>query len=363
MKLVVNWVGDGNNERALAQMISKGGARVVFLQRGLRKRIDIWEQGDKIHSGREKSVGRWRMLDDFLAGQPSGFQMLLRTLAITKGQRIDLMILESNRATFGLLLRRFGLAKRLVIVLTDYLPETGSRAICWHRRIVNRLLNCLAARVDEVWTVSPRIPAAQLNPGHFIMPIFIDPATDSKDANRTEITYIGFPSADHALEILFELARKHGWKLNIIGESIYLRGIAHLAPEDAVFHGLITDRDRIAKIMQNSFCGYAVYNNLGPTGYSYFGVPSKLFYYFSNNVPVITTNTSHFSAQVREHKLGHLVEPEKGQIEAAILELSRGYPQAKEAIVAFRKQWDAGVEEFLRERMAHLLGVDNTGQG
>src|SRR5204862_4941654 len=106
----------------------------------------------------------------------------------------------------ALVLRLFGKARKVVVLLTDFMPVRGSLLVRFHRRITTALTRFVSRHADEVWTVSPRIPTASVNPKNFVVPICIDdnqmPAGD-----RQEIGYIGFPSPDHALKEFIEICR------------------------------------------------------------------------------------------------------------------------------------------------------------
>ena len=355
MKSIVMWLGIGNNESACARLMSLYPARVYLLKRGTHEQAEIWEQGSQTHVLPEKNVSTMRLMDDAFFSQPSALKCLLKTWPIARGQRIDLLVVGSNRATMACWLRHMGLVDKIVLLLSDHLPDTPRWPVRHHRHLVNAMIRALATRVDEVWSVSPRIPEAQFNPRNFVIPLYIDECMPRNPSLGCEIVYIGYPSEDHALDLLFALAGRHHWKLNIIGASPYLQAIASSAPSTTCFHGTITDRQRIGQIMETCACGYAIYRDTGPTAYSYYGIPSKLFYYLSNDIPVITTNTSSFSPEVERHHLGQLVQPDSESIERGILDLLREARQYRESIRTFRGLWNAGVESFIAQRLKTLL--------
>jgi glycosyltransferase involved in cell wall biosynthesis len=243
----------------------------------------------------------------------------------------------------------------VVCTVVDHLPITGSPARRLHRRVAGWLTYLTARSADEVWAISPRIPAMRFNPNSHVIPFSID---DNKAAltSRAEIGYIGFPTQDHALDLAFEVCRKHGIRLNIIGNSPYLESIRRLAPPQTVFYGQLNDKEKIKDILSRCFCGYAIYRTTGAQSYSYYGFPSKSLYYFANNIPLLTTDTSLFTQEVGKLGIGQVVEPTLEQIEKAILDLKAGFQTYYEAINRFRETWNAGVEKFHRERLAVLLG-------
>jgi glycosyltransferase involved in cell wall biosynthesis len=134
-----------------------------------------------------------------------------------------------------------------------------------------------------------------------------------------------------------------------------LETIKPLAPPDTVFHGLLNDEEKIGKILNRCFCGYAIYRNTSPTSYSYYGFPSKTLYCFASNVPVVITDVAHFNENFEKRGVGRVVKPLPVEIEKAILEIKSDYEAYSRAIDRFRLEWNADVEAFHRERLTTLL--------
>ncbi len=360
MKTIVMLQGMGINERGWAMLASKY-SRVVLIQQGYMTHVEIWENETRVFNGPNHNVMRWRLLDEILLGLLSALRTFFLTLEHTKGRKIDTIIASNyHNSLAALFLRTFGKTRTVVPFLTDYLPPRGSFHIRAHRRITTYLMKLVSRFSDEVWILSPRIHTGDVNPRHFVVPIFISqrpPAT----AERTEVAYIGYPSHDHALDILFKLSTKHGFKVNVIGDSPYLESIKHLAPPGTAFHGLMNDEDRIGEILSKCFCGYCIYRDTSPNSYSYYGFPSKTLYCFANNVPIVITNVADFNHTYEERGVGRVVEPLPEKIEEAILQIKSKYPAFSAAIDRFRVEWNAHVEAFHAERFS-ALGVIN-GKG
>jgi glycosyltransferase involved in cell wall biosynthesis len=353
MKQIVMLQGMGNNERGWARVASAFG-RVVLIQQGMIQHVEIWENGQCTFRGPETSVVSTRKLDEITFSSFTMLRSIARCRENTRGQKVDAIIAANySMGLAALLLRAFGKTRRTIVLLTDFLPIRGSLAVRLHRCLTGWLGRFVARHADEVWTVSPRIPMVSENPRNFVAPIVLED-NGTPAGRREEIGYIGFPSPDHALEILFDVARRHGLRLNIIGQSPYLDAIRAQAPAGTVFHGTLNDPVKINEILARCFCGYAVYRNTGAQSYSYYGIPSKTFYYFASNTPVVTTNTAHFTQNIEKFGVGRVVEPQPEQIEAAVLQLKEQFQQYYEAIQRFRQTWNAAVEQFHRERFSDL---------
>lgn len=354
MRQIILLQGVGNNEQGWAKLLSQFG-RVVLVQQALICHTEIWEGGQCIYSGPEKNVANSRRWDDRLLGVLTILRSLRACWEHSCGEKIDLIISSGQSMTLpALLLRLLGKTRKVVCVLTDYLPPRGSFAVRIHRRFNTWLTRWVARHADEVWAVSPRIPMMQANPRNFVVPLCINENTSPPGA-REEIGYIGFPSADHALDLLFEICRRHGLKLNIIGSSPYLESIKHLAPPGTTFHGLLNDSDKIQGVLSRCCCGYAVYRNTSPQSYSYFGIPSKTLAFFASNTPVVTTNTAHFTQYISQFGVGHVIEPVPDQIEKAVLDLKAHSAEYSQAINRFRAKWNADVQSFHQEHITTLL--------
>jgi hypothetical protein len=72
-------------------------------------------------------------------------------------------------------------------------------------------------------------------------------------------------------------------------------------------------------------------------------------------VPVVTTNTAHFTQNIALSGAGRVVNPVPEEIEKAILDIRARFPVYYEAINKFRAMWNAGVEKFHADRLSGLL--------
>jgi glycosyltransferase involved in cell wall biosynthesis len=354
MKQIILVLGCGLNERGWARDFSKFG-RVTLIQMGLIDHVEIWEHEQRIFCGPETQTASRRNLDELLFGLINFLRTIRLILQFSKGAKIDLLVTGYYSSGFAAhFLRWIGMVRRIVFFLTDYLPPQGSWLTRLHRLIIGRFVRWAAKCSDEAWALSPRIQAACENPRHFIVPMHVN-THSSPICPREEIGYIGYPSYDHALDILFEICKKHSLRLNIIGDSPYLQSIKRLAPIDTIFHGLINNEEKIGEIFSKCFCGYAIYRNTGPSSYSYYGFPSKTLYCFASNVPVVITNVAYFNENFEKRGVGRVVEPLPEEIEKAILQIRDNYETYSRVIDRFRAEWNEDVETFHRERLTALL--------
>lgn len=347
-------VGIGNNDRGSARLASEFG-RVVLIQDAYVEHMEIWEKGECVYNGSEKTITGPRLLGELTFGLPSVWRNIRNYHRFMDCNSCDLIITSAYAQTAaGLWLRATGKTRKVVCVVSDFLPPRGKFTVRIHRRITGFLTRLVARFSDEAWTVSPRIPTAKVNPKNFVLPLLIDDNQTSA-AGREEIGYIGFPSPDHALDVLFAICQKHGFILNVFGDSPYLQSIKHLAPTNTVFHGITNDNVKIGKVLARCFCGYAVYRDTSQSSYSHYGIPSKCLQLFASNVPAVTTNTAFFTQYIAKSGAGCVVEPLAEQIEHAILDIQSNFLIYFKAINEFREVWNAGVKQFHQERISHLI--------
>lgn len=353
MKRILMLLGTGLNEREWAKIVSRYG-HVALVQRTFVEHIETWENERLVESGPEIPVKNNRLFNEVTFGMKN-MLLFFRFQKLMRPEPAEVTIAMSySFALLALLFKLSGRTRKVVCIIVDYLPPSGNWRLRTHRRITGWISRRVAALSDEVWAISPRILTASANPRNYVMRFPVS-NHHAPMAPREEIGYIGFPSADHGLEMLFEVCHRHGFKLNIIGDSPYLQSIRHLAPANTQFHGITNDPEKITPILARCFCGYAVYRNTGPQNYSYYGFPSKALHWFANNTPIVTTNTSYFTEHIVRHGVGKVVEPVADEIEKAVLDIRARFPMYYEAINSFRDSWNAEILSFHQERMSALL--------
>lgn len=350
---IVMLQGTGLNERGWARYISRFG-HVVLVQRTFIEHVEVWQHGRLIDNGPTQPVKLNRTLGE-MTFWVRNFLLLRRYWKYFSPQKADVVIATAYSFTLlALVLRKLGRVRKVVATVVDYLPPVGPFHVRLHRRLTTALTRWVARHSDEVWTISPRIVTADANPRSYVMQFPVDDFHVPR-GQRTEVGYIGFPSPDHALELLFEACQRQQLRLNIIGDSPYLQSIKHLAPAGTIFHGITGDPAKINAILARCFCGYCVYRSIGPDNYSYYGFPSKAINWFANNTPIVTTQTSHFTQQIETLGIGRVVQPDLARVEAAILDLQANAHAYYDAINRFRDQWNAEMEAFQTERLTALF--------
>jgi hypothetical protein len=341
--------GVGNSEQDMARICSRNG-RVVLVQRGWNHHVEIWEGGLRTFVGPMIKNKYWR-LGDALFGLLGSIRVVREALKHCPDKPYDVVIgTVYDNAHVGLFLRCVGKATRCISMACDYLPlHADSPAVRVHRRIARWLSERSLRKADGVWLVSPRIPV----PGRtdaVVMPLYIsrfEPVRKKKKA----IAFVGYPTADHGLETLFEISARHGFEVHLVGDSAYLQSLLPRKTNLIHWHGMVTDRARVHELVKDCFCGYAIYKNVTPDSFLYYGVWSKIYTYWGSLLPVVTTPGSYTSDIIQQHQVSKVAQPEPAAIEKAVLELWNEHEAYVDRLDRFVGQWNQGVEEFLRSQM------------
>jgi glycosyltransferase involved in cell wall biosynthesis len=356
MKNIVMVLGIGINERGWASVMSKHG-RVTLIQLSSFAHVETWENGVRTYNGPQEKISyRMLRLDQASLGVFTFYRTIKLILKHLHGEKADIVLAAFPGSELAVyLLKKIGRVRRTIAFLADYLPPRGgSFQLRLHRRFANWVTKMAAKLSDEIWMLSSRIgEKMELKKNTYVVPVALS-YFPVPPGPREEIGYIGYPSPDHALDILFDIAKRHNLRLNIIGNAPYLDSIRHLAPPQTAFHGLLNDEVRIGEILAKCFCGYAIYRDISSNSYSYYGFPSKTLYCFASNTPIVITNVAEFNENFEKRGVGHVVPPEPAAIEAAILDLKNHYANYSQAIDRFRVDWNAHVEAFHQERITAL---------
>ncbi len=351
--------GMGNNERGWARLLSAYG-RTTLVQVSVLDHAEVWEDGRRVTSGPETDRAADRRRNDLEFGRPARIraEAMVREFA---GDRVQDLVIAANHdlGRLALRMRRQGRTLRAVLFLTDHFPPRGPPTVVLHRLAVAALTRQAARRADEVWAISPRIPAGRRHPRRFTVPLPIDDF-GLPPSPRDRVAYIGFPSPDHGLDMLFRICGRRGWPVDVVGDSPYLATIRDAAPPGTVFHGVRNDPAEIAAILGRAFCGYAVYRTSGPRSYSHFGFPSKSLYFLAADVPVVITDAGHFNRRLAEAGVGRMVSPDEPAVEAAMADIRERPAAYQEAAAAFRRRQNAAAEAFHHDRLA-ALGIRSPG--
>ncbi len=238
---------------------------------------------------------------------------------IRAGKKYDLFIgLESIYTLSGIILRRFGIANKVVYYVSDYSPN----------RYPNKLFNDLylwldrycATHADFIWDVSPAMHPARIKAGldpkksapvisvpNALFPKQIAPKKIS-ETNPFSLVYAGTLTKsngpDLAIKAMPEVLKKHPkTSLHIFGsngaDQARIKDLIKRSNlEKAVFfHGFITDVVDITNAINKYQIGLAPYLDI-PGSHRKYGDATKLRLYLGAGLPIITTSVPPLGKQI-----------------------------------------------------------------
>lgn len=335
----------------MARVLS-ANAIVDLVQKGQMWHVETWERGACVHASPRIAHRLWWLDDKLLNWGSTLFSWWFSLMGYTFcddmwARPYDVVIFVGYDAgRVARWLRKRGYARRLIMLLTDYMPLTGAWPVVAFRLVTNLLNERTAARCDEVWTLSGRIPSKRA----YLMPLLIHQFP--KGRRRRAVAYVGYPTDAHGLDLLFRLSAKHGFAVEVVGESAYLRklrdrsGSLHLVR----FHGLVTEPDRIHEIVAGCSAGWGIYH-ADAQPWLRNGVNGKLYTYLGNGIPPLTTHCSETSCLVEQAGVGVAVTDDPAEIERGLLSLLDGSPEIHAGIEDWVIRWNRAAERFLMERV------------
>lgn len=345
--------GTGNAEAEMARSCSRFG-RVVLVESGICRRVEVWENEERVHTEPDLPI-RFPRLHDITFGLIKGWGAFRAALRLRQGKKYDVVVGTAyDNGNVALFLRWLGVARRVVVLVCDYLPIKNVPFTIWcHRHVAGWLTKNNLRRADSVWLVSPRIPTPGRADGR-VMPLFIA-NFDGSPKSKKAIAYVGYPTPEHGLDVLCDISARHGIEVHLFGPVSGFESIIAGRKRDLIhLHGVVTGRARLHGLIKDCFCGYAVYNNVSPDSFLYYGVWSKIYTYLASKLPVITTPGSYTSDVVQQNNIGKVVPPDPASIEKAVLELWEEHEQYQADLEKFVPKWNQGAEDFWAAQIGKL---------
>lgn len=252
-------------------------------------------------------------------------------------------------AICGLFLRKIGLVKKVAYYVSDWFPYQPKGKLRLATYIMNSIAfpyldRFCARRADTTWNFTQRIIDARHDRWKrhpLIVPreeVISPPLTwrkiadDEDDCTKHKsVGFLGVLRKGQGLELAIESIanlKKQGINLNleIVGtssnEKYFKDYAAEFSVDDRViFHGFVKDEIKVAKILRRCICGLALYK-VGKENYTYYTWPSKVGFYLECGVPVLITKSTAVAEDVKEKKMGIVVESNLKSVSQAIKTLA-----------------------------------------
>lgn len=241
---------------------------------------------------------------------------------------------DSVNGFFGIIFKLFRKINILVFYSADYSEKRfTNNFLSW----IYRWLNILCAKkADFVWSVSGRIqqvwkkrgisdekniliPNAPLLPKEFII---------KKNKQKENIIIVSHLIKGIEFVNVFKAIKKltsqyPKIKLTIVGEGELKKALEKMSKDlklekHVIFLGT-KSHNEVLDIVNNSGIGIALYTE--ETSWSYYRDSIKLREYLALGLPVITTAVTGLSLEIKDQKVGFIVQPKDIEIEKAIDQL------------------------------------------
>ena len=277
----------------------------------------------------------------------------------------------------GIILKQFGIVRKVVYQSIDYFPL----------RFENSFLNWLYFQLDkfcvkyadETWNASSLIAQARdkkmgMDPKVFnrqyTVPncIWFDKVKRLPflKINRNKIVYRGslidYMGVDLIIKAMPGILKKiPGVKFEILGdgkEKEYLEKLAKDlgVSQNVIFHGLITDRNKLEEIISDSALGIATFNTSIAGEMIKNADPGKIKDYMLMGMPVITTDAISYSKKIIEDKCGIVVQYNVSSVVNAVVKLLTDkelLEEYRENVLKFIQPFDCG--NILRSNVERVL--------
>lgn len=284
---------------------------------------------------------------------------------LTLRNRFDIFIgLESVFGFWGLLLKRMGVAKRVVVWSFDHFTDTGRGGVnsvfvrTW--RTLDKLVQ---NRSDMIWYASREVMRAKEREGvlqsgavlRLLVPSGVDATYLSKTGatvDRKRLVYCGRLEDDVALELVLDVLKsitEHdpSVKLTIIGtgskQSRLKQKAQELGLEEHVeFMGFVREEERVREILAGSGIGLAPYV-ISPESSMHYAAPSKVKLYMEAGIPIVMTRISAIAREIEERHAGLVVNCDQAEMQRALEKLLGErdlWLEVKTNVVAMAKEHD-----------------------
>lgn len=264
--------------------------------------------------------------------------------SITSRKKIDLYIgMDGMCSIFGLILKKIGVAKRVVYWSIDFVPEARFKQ-SWKNKIY-KFINTLAIKnSDEVWDLSPRMITGRLKflnikrseyKSHRIVPYGVWSKKikhyNYEKSQKYTLVFMGHimekQGIDNVIIQIPSIIKKiPSFKFKIIGDGSYKKELISLAKTIKVnnychFFGKLDDdrmRDEIAK----SSVAIAPYKDTNDN-YSRYADPGKVKTYLACGVPVLLTNIPWNAKEIEENECGSIINNDGSDLTKKIVYLMK----------------------------------------
>lgn len=293
----------------------------------------------------------------------------------TRKEKIDLYIGSDNfTACLGLLLKKWGKVKKVVLYTIDYMPK----------RFTNPVMNFLYHYFDRqclkkckiVWNVSAKMAEARLDQKgiggkgcapQIVVPLGVwhkrIPKLSFSEKNKYQMIFLGHILEKQGLDVVLEamptiIESIPQIRLVILGSGSHEESLKKKArklkfSKYVDFRGYIGDHHVVEEELTKSTLGIAMYKP-GPESFTNWADPAKIKNYLGAGLPVILTSVPPIAKDLSREKCGIIAEYNKEDFARKVADLlqdTRKIQLFSKNAHNYSKQfdWDNVFEKALRE--------------
>lgn len=287
----------------------------------------------------------------------------LRTVSILRRSTWDAYVGNGCFDTLaGIVLRRLGKVRRVVLYTIDYAPNAGgSRLYAWLYRKIDRFC-CYHA--DAIWNLSRRMMMGRWKDGTKLdrcaKAIWVPHGTHARrmrhevrmECEPQRVAFFGHVQEKSGVQLFIEampeLTRDFpALHLDILGDGPYRPALERLAARlhmehRVTFHGFIENHDDAEKFLVRCGIGLALYVP-GDSDFSQYADPGKPKVYLACGLPVVIVGVPEVADLIDARGAGRKIEYDRVSMCAAITDILRthGEYRSRALSLADEYDWDA----------------------
>jgi len=246
---------------------------------------------------------------------------------------------EAINALAGVFLRRLGKVKKIIYYVSDYSPNRYKQK--WFNDLYLWLDRQAAIHSDVIWDVSwamqparikagldPKKSAPSLQVPNALYPKQIEQAKE-KDIIPHSLVFMGTLGVENGPDLAIEslplvLNKFPNAKLHIIGggegneDRLEKLVKKYKLEKSVIFHGFISDREKISKKIRQFSVALAPYLNI-PGSARLYGDATKIRAYLAAGLPTITTHVPPLGKDAEKKGAVLIVKDDKREIADAVI--------------------------------------------
>jgi glycosyltransferase involved in cell wall biosynthesis len=241
-------------------------------------------------------------------------------------QKVDIYFtVNAFTAWIGMIVKKLGFAKKTIFWVWDYYPPAHKNVIIRFMRWLYWYFDKKSSNSDHLVFLNERLATLRKQIGvlspkkpYIIIPIgtnTISTRRSQKSKTSLEIGFLGVVKKSQGLDIIFDNAQQikttfMNFTLHVIGDGPdreYFEERAKKEKIKAHFYKLVKSEKKIESILSACHIGIATYIP-EKSNVSFYGDPSKIKFYMSLGLPVVTTDVFEFSKEIKKSKSGIIID-------------------------------------------------------